>query len=136
MRHLHLVVLLPIFCLSLTFLLLLSSQSSPSEPLTIALSCSSGYCPLLEGSPQTVGMRSGLVRLAPGEAVGWHSTGQHEEVLVILHGCGQASIKGRASRPLAAPMLAYIPPATEHNVENTGTGWLEYVYVVAPVQRE
>jgi mannose-6-phosphate isomerase-like protein (cupin superfamily) len=29
-------------------------------------------------------------------------------------------------------MLAYIPPATRHNVTNTGAELLEYVYVVAP----
>jgi len=136
MRHRDLVVLVLIFCLALMFLLPASSQPSPSELLTIALNCSRNYCALLEGSPQTAGMRSGLVRLAPGKTCGWHSTGQHEEALVILHGQGQARIKGKASHSLVAPMLTYIPPATEHNVENTGTGWLEYVYVVAPVQKE
>jgi len=29
-------------------------------------------------------------------------------------------------------MLVYIPPATRHNVTNTGQEPLEYVYVVAP----
>jgi mannose-6-phosphate isomerase-like protein (cupin superfamily) len=28
--------------------------------------------------------------------------------------------------------LVYIPPATRHNVTNTGNDVLEYVYVVAP----
>jgi oxalate decarboxylase/phosphoglucose isomerase-like protein (cupin superfamily) len=30
-------------------------------------------------------------------------------------------------------MLVYIPPATRHNVKNTGDKILEYVYVVAPI---
>ena len=41
-------------------------------------------------------------------------------------------IEGAAGIPVAEQMLAYIPPATRHNVKNTGTETLEYVYVVAP----
>jgi mannose-6-phosphate isomerase-like protein (cupin superfamily) len=80
-------------------------------------------------------MRSGLVRLKPDETVGWHTTGMNEESLVILRGQGKALIDGQAERPFAAPALVYIPPATRHNVENTGTEVLEYVYVVAPAGR-
>jgi len=64
--------------------------------------------------------------------VGWHTTGRNEESLVILHGAGSASIDGQASRGFTAPASVYIPPATKHNVTNTGTELLEYIYVVAP----
>jgi len=77
-------------------------------------------------------MRSGFVRLKPGEAVGWHTTGQNEETLVILRGAGEALIEGEEGRAFTAPRLVYIPPATRHNVVNTGDRLLEYVYVVAP----
>jgi mannose-6-phosphate isomerase-like protein (cupin superfamily) len=77
-------------------------------------------------------MRSGFVRLKPQESIGWHSTGKNEEALVILSGCGEALIEGQPGRLFAAPMLVYIPPATRHNVTNTGQEPLEYVYVVAP----
>jgi mannose-6-phosphate isomerase-like protein (cupin superfamily) len=79
-------------------------------------------------------MRSGFVRLKPGESVGWHTTGQNEEALVVLRGAGAALINGQANQTLAAPALAYIPPATRHNVSNTGKEVLEYVYVVAPAK--
>ncbi len=79
-----------------------------------------------------MGMRSGFVRLQPGATVGWHTTGQHEEALVILRGQGEALIDGRANQTLIAPAFAYIPPTTGHNVLNTGEEPLEYVYVVAP----
>jgi mannose-6-phosphate isomerase-like protein (cupin superfamily) len=82
--------------------------------------------------PQTAGLRSGYVRLEPGKSVGWHTTGQNEEVLVILHGRGEARIEGAVGMPLAEYMLAYIPPATRHNVTNTGAELLEYIYIVAP----
>lgn len=108
------------------------SQDAGKQPLTMPLECAAHDCPLLKGEPQTAGMRSGFVRLKPWEAVGWHTTGDHEEALVILRGSGEAQIEGRESMPIAARMMAYIPPATRHNVQNTGRELLEYVYVVAP----
>jgi mannose-6-phosphate isomerase-like protein (cupin superfamily) len=84
--------------------------------------------------PQTAGMRSGFVRLKPRGSVGWHSTGQNEEALVVLRGRGEARIEGQPGRALEAPMLVYIPPVTRHNVTNTGAVPLEYVYVVAPAK--
>lgn len=98
------------------------------------LACPKGDCPLLQGAPRTMGMRSGFVRLKAGETVGWHTTGQNEEALVILRGEGAALIDGRPNQSFAAPALAYIPPATRHNVQNTGKELLEYVYVVAPAK--
>ncbi len=113
-------------------LLPLPSQELKPHPLTLRLNCPQGDCPLLRGAPQTAGMRSGFVRLKPGETVGWHTTGKNEESLVVLHGRGEARIEGQAARAFQAPALAYIPPATRHNVANTGDSVLEYVYVVAP----
>jgi len=72
------------------------------------------------------------VKLKAGESVGWHSTAANEEALVILHGSGVANIEGHPDVPLAEKMLAYIPPATKHNVTNVGSQVLEYVWVVAP----
>jgi mannose-6-phosphate isomerase-like protein (cupin superfamily) len=81
-------------------------------------------------------MRSGLVRLEPGATVGWHTTGMNEESLVILHGQGNALIDGGAVQTFTAPAFVYIPPATRHNVANTGNDPLEYVYVVAPAKQQ
>jgi len=111
-----------------------SSETPGPQPLTMALQCSGGDCPLLKGAPQTAGMRSGYVRLKPGETVGWHTTGKNEETLVILSGQGEARLEGLPVRPFAAPSLVYIPPALRHNVANTGHAILEYVYVVAPAK--
>jgi mannose-6-phosphate isomerase-like protein (cupin superfamily) len=79
-------------------------------------------------------MHSGFVRLKPRESVDWHTTGENEEALVILRGRGQALVEGQPGRAFTAPMLVYIPPATRHNVTNTGDELLEYVYVVAPAK--
>jgi len=105
----------------------------PRGPMTFALDCTGGDCPLLKGAPQTSGMRGGSVKLRTGESVGWHSTNQNEEALVILHGSGVAKIEGGPDVALHEKMMAYIPPGTRHNVTNTGSDVLEYVWVVAPV---
>lgn len=110
-----------------------SSQEPSYQPLSFNLECPGSDCPLLRGTPQTTGMRSGFVRLKPGESVGKHSTAGHEEALVILRGQGKAEVEGQAAVSLSARMLVYIPPRSHHNVANTGTEVLEYVYVVAPV---
>ena len=112
------------------------AQTATQHPLTVPLQCALGDCPLLRGTPQTTGMRSGFVRLQPGATVGWHTTGRNEEALVILHGRGEALIENQAAQPFDAPMLVYIPPATRHNVANTGKEPLEYVFVVAPAKQE
>ena len=115
-------------------LLPLSSQRLPVQPLIIPLECPGGDCPLLRGAPQTAGMRSGFVRLKPGESIGWHTTGKNEESLVVLRGRGEARLEDLPARAFRAPTLVYIPPGMRHNVANTGGELLEYVYVVAPAQ--
>lgn len=115
-------------------LLPLPSQGPKPQPLTAPLDCPGAGCSLLRGTPQTAGMRSGFVRLKPGETVGWHTTGKNEESLVVLHGSGEARIEGQPPRPFAAPAFVYIPPMTRHDVANTGSQILEYVYVVAPAK--
>ncbi len=112
----------------------LSPQTSKPQPLTLPLQCEGGYCTLLQGAPQTAGMRSGLVRLKAGESIGEHTTGKNEESLVILHGQGEAHIEGHPALPFNAPAIVYIPSGSKHNVTNTGAELLEYVYVVAPAQ--
>jgi mannose-6-phosphate isomerase-like protein (cupin superfamily) len=111
---------------------LAQSSHANHQPTTLPLECASDDCPLLKGMPQTAGLRSGFVRLKPGATVGWHTTGTNEESLVILHGKGEAQIEGAPAMAVTEKMVAYIPPATRHNVKNTGSDVLEYVYVVAP----
>jgi oxalate decarboxylase/phosphoglucose isomerase-like protein (cupin superfamily) len=108
------------------------SQQAKLHPLTVPLSDAQQDQLLLDGVPQTAGMRSGFVQLKPGATVGWHTTGKNEESIVILHGQGEALIEGLPKQPFVAPAFVYIPPATSHNFLNTGKEPLEYVYVVAP----
>jgi quercetin dioxygenase-like cupin family protein len=109
-------------------------EDAKHAPKKFALECAGGDCPLLTGKPQTSGMRGGSVKLKPGESVGWHSTGENEEALVILKGLGIAKIEGQPDVSFHDGELIYIPPATRHNVTSAGADVLEYVWVVAPVK--
>jgi len=122
-------------CVALAFGVIAAQEDAKPASMTFSLDCAGGDCPLLKGMPQTSGMRGGSVKLKPGESVGWHSTAANEEALVILHGSGVAKIEGHPDVTLREKMLAYIPPATRHNVTNTGAEILEYVWVVAPASR-
>ena len=89
-----------------------------------------GHLAILSGPPETATMRSGLVVLEPGKAVGSHSTGANEELLVVLEGAGEFRLEG-GTLPLAAGTALYCPPGRTHDVFNTGTATLRYVYVTA-----
>jgi mannose-6-phosphate isomerase-like protein (cupin superfamily) len=91
------------------------------------------YQRLLEGKPQTLGMRSGRVHLEPGQACGQHSTKNQEELLVFLTGQGELLIGEDNHFAVGRGKVAYIPPETLHDVRNTGAEPLTYVYCVAPV---
>ncbi len=78
-------------------------------------------------------MRAGMVTVAPGASCGRHSTEGYEELLIILEGEGEVELEGHGRLTLTAPCVAYIPPQTPHDVFNTGSAPLKYIYVVAPV---
>ena len=88
---------------------------------------------LLAGAPQTHGMRSGRVYLSPGQSCGLHSTKDREELLVFLGGEGEIIIGQDNRFQVGKGKVCYIPPQTDHDVKNTGSEPLVYVYGVAPV---
>jgi mannose-6-phosphate isomerase-like protein (cupin superfamily) len=90
----------------------------------------SKYMELLK-PPRTITMRSGLVRLNPGEDVGLHSTNKNEEMLVILEGQGEVELEGHTPLKISGGQVAYVPPETRHNVHNTGSVPLKYIFIVS-----
>ncbi|MEW6685921.1 MAG: cupin domain-containing protein [Candidatus Edwardsbacteria bacterium] len=85
-------------------------------------------------STQSVTMQSGLVSLQPGQDVGSHTTGKHEELLIILDGIGEVELEGLGRQRIQKGCVAYIPPATQHNVFNVGIYPLRYLWIVSRVQ--
>jgi quercetin dioxygenase-like cupin family protein len=104
------------------------------EPKVIQLgSGESGYVRLLGGAPDSISMRAGVVTLQPGTCVGNHSTEDREEILVILEGNGTFILENGKQLEMKVNAVLYCPPHTGHDVKNTGTTPLRYVYVVAKV---
>ncbi len=89
------------------------------------------YSRILGGFPDSVFMKSGLVTLEPGEDVGLHSTGEREELLIILEGRGSFLVENGESIKMEAGGFLYCPPGTGHNVINDSNTDLRYIYVVS-----
>jgi mannose-6-phosphate isomerase-like protein (cupin superfamily) len=111
-------------------------MASSEKVLIIELNDKAEYQRILEGQPQTFGMRSGRVYINPGQSCGRHSTKNHEELLVFLSGRGLLLIGEEDSHNVGEGKVCYIPPHTDHDVKNTGTEPLIYIYCVAPANSE
>ncbi len=106
---------------------------SDKKVCVIDLKSEPGRQVLLEGEPQTFGMRSGRVYLQQGESIGRHSTKDNEELLVFLSGKGVALIGEKESAfDVGQGKVCYIPSNTIHNIKNTSAVPLIYIYCVAP----
>jgi len=106
-------------------------MTSSARAFTVELNDESEFQRLLPGPPQTHGMKSGRVHLEAGKSCGQHSTKENEELLVFLAGEGKVHIGDSDPLAVGAGKVAYIPPKTFHDVENTGSGPLLYIYCVA-----
>jgi len=111
-------------------------MTSSEKVLVIELDDNPEYQRLLAGEPQTCGMRSGKVCLAPGQACGQHSTKDREELLVFLSGRGELIIAEKERFQVGEGKVCYVPRQTDHDVRNLGSEPLVYVYCVAPVAGE
>ncbi len=111
-------------------------MAASDKAFAITLNDQPEYQRLLEGTPQTHGMRSGRVYLEAGKSCGQHSTKDNEELLVFLAGEGKVHIGDSDQLVVGAGKVAYIPPRTLHDVENTGSAPLAYIYCVAPASMD
>ena len=75
------------------------------------------------------------MRLKPGEAVDWHTTGTREEVLVILGGAIRVELmphrRPRTSLTLTAGRCAFLPRGVRHRVVNRSSRPARYLYFTA-----
>ena len=80
--------------------------------------------------PESRMLKSGRVRLSPGESVGWHVTKEREELIVILR--GTATVLEQDTRTvLSQGETRFITSGVSHNVRNDGKSELEYIYTVS-----
>jgi mannose-6-phosphate isomerase-like protein (cupin superfamily) len=109
------------------------NETSTPTPRVIDWAGGESYRQILHGVPETFGMRSGRVELAQGAEIGQHSTGDHEETLVVLDGTGMVHVDGHEPLAVRGGQSVYIPPRSTHNVRNPECPLLRYIYVVSPV---
>jgi len=108
-----------------------TSKISPQPKLITLNLDSSAYQSIFKGAPETVSFHSGLVTLKPDEKVGHHNTDDYEEIIVIFSGEGTMIIEGGIKMDLKYGVIAYCPPHTEHDVINTGSLPLKYLYIAS-----
>ncbi len=91
------------------------------------------YQRLLNEGLGTSGLKSGHVILRPGEDIGRHTTGEREEIIIIIKGNGEAEVNRRNVLKIKANSILYIPPRTCHDIKNTGMEDLEYIFVTSKI---
>lgn len=91
---------------------------------------------LLGDSNKTKGLKSGLVTLKPKELIGEHKTENKEEVLIILKGSATVYFGKNKSLKAVKNSFVFIPAQTLHNVKNSGTKLLQYVYVTTQLKNK
>jgi len=97
----------------------------------IKLDSSEKYQRLLSKELGTSGIKSGHVVLMPGENIGEHTTDEREEVIIVLKGNGEAIIDKDNILKIENGIVLYIPPKTLHDIKNTGSDKLEYIFVTS-----
>lgn len=97
----------------------------------IKLEATQKYQRLVSKDSGTRGIKSGHVILQSGENVGEHTTGDKEEIIVVLKGRGEAAIEKDSALNVEENTVLYIPPQTTHDIKNTGPGMLEYVFITS-----
>ncbi len=104
---------------------------NPGKPKLIKLESREKYQRLFSKDTGTCGIKAGHVLLKPGENVGSHSTGEREEAIIILKGSGEAKIGKDNILKIEEKTVLYIQPEASHDIKNTGTGILEYIFVTS-----
>jgi mannose-6-phosphate isomerase-like protein (cupin superfamily) len=72
-----------------------------------------------------------LMTLQPGEEIGAEVHEDHDQILVIVEGNGQAVLEGQA-REVGTNDLVFVHAGVEHNFINTGARALKLYTVYAP----
>jgi mannose-6-phosphate isomerase-like protein (cupin superfamily) len=89
---------------------------------------------LLKGDPETKSLRSGLVTLAPGKSIGVSNSGKNEEMLMPLEGQGELRFSDHPPVVIKPGLITYAPAHSEHDVINTGSTRLRYIFITAKAE--
>ena len=107
-------------------------MSNSRKAMLIKLESSEKYQRLLNKDSGSFGIKSGHVILKPGENIGEHTTAEREELIIVLKGSGEAIVDRETILKIESNSVLYIPPKTKHDIKNTGSGILEYIFITSP----
>jgi mannose-6-phosphate isomerase-like protein (cupin superfamily) len=130
-RRVLLVVLVMSLSINLASVFGQESAAKPQPKVIRVEAQGKEYIQLLGGPPESVVMRSGAVTLQPGKTVGKHNTEAYEELVIVQEGEGAMILADGKQLEMKVGNVLYCPPSTEHDVKNTGSTVLRYIYVVA-----
>mgnify|MGYP001039314076 CR=1 FL=1 len=88
-------------------------------------------------TPESVGTKNisaGISIYGLGMSAPWH-THEGEEMIFVIHGKGKFRTKTQETEAITGTVI-YFPPGEEHQLENTGSQSLEFIFVYAPPGRE
>ncbi len=80
-------------------------------------------------------LKSRKITLEPGGEIGEHITENKEEIIIVLRGTTTLLKEGKSVQ-LEQHQSHYIGPNIKHNIKNTSTSILEYVYVVGLLSKD
>lgn len=113
-----------------------SVHDTPALPRVITFDPdTTAYQEIFDGANDSLVFYSGVVTIIPDKSGDLHNTEIYEEMIVVLEGEGQVRITKQKDIDLEFGNIAYIPPHTEHQVFNTGTKNLKYIYIAAKSDR-
>jgi len=122
------------------------------SPQSIKLDAKEKYTRLFSiKNGNAISLRSGCVVLKKNESIGEHNTDKSEEIIIILEGRGELSIRsplpvgkrvgmregqqhGYKKWRFGRNTALYIPPDTIHDIKNTGRNLLRYIFVTCPAK--
>ena len=105
------------------------------EAKLIKLESKEKYQRLISKELGRYGIKAGHIVLKPGGTIGEHSTDEKEEIIVVTKGKGEAIIGGESILDIDKNFVLYIPPDTYHDIKNTGSESLEYIFITSKVDK-
>jgi len=76
-----------------------------------------------------------LMTIQPGEEIGAEVHDDHDQILILVEGHGQAILDGQVTE-VGTNDLVFVDAGTEHNFINTGNAPLRLYTVYAPPEHE
>ncbi len=110
----------------------LDNNAKHPQPMVVSFDPAlAQYQELFDGANDSVVFYSGVVTLTPGQSGELHSTEIYEEIIIPLEGQGQLRITDHNALDVKYGTVGFVPPDTQHQMFNNGTGNFKYIYVAA-----